>query len=216
MSRILICDDHRMFAEALMTILQADGMDVAIATSPGEAVAVSRSFHPDVCVMDLHFPGNVDGAEAARQLKEQESETQILLLSASLDHASVRRAVAAGAAGFARKDQRVDEIRLAVNRLLAGEVVIDPQLLRSAVSEPRPRESEVRRLAKFLTPREREVLQRLVQGQSARTMAEQMHVSYSTARTHIQSVLSKLGVHSRLEAAAFAVANRLIDIEETG
>lgn len=213
-ARVLVCDDHRMFGEALTTVLQADGLEVALAVSPDEAVVISASFRPDVCVMDLRFPGPVDGCEGARRLKELHPDVRILLLSAALDEGSVRRAVEVGVAGFARKDQRVDEIRAAVQRLLAGEVVIDPDLLRSAVAGPPSRETDVRRLARFLTPREREVLARLVRGQSARLMADEMHVSYSTVRTHVQNVLSKLGVHSRLEAAAFAVAHQIVGIDE--
>jgi DNA-binding NarL/FixJ family response regulator len=201
-----------MFADALKVVLESAGYDVVSVTSPQEATVYADLTPPDVCLMDLTFPGPTDGVEAARLLRESHPDCHVILLSAALQRDAVRRGLAAGISGFLRKDQDVDDIMSAVRRVAEGDVVIDAGLLRAAMSEPRQQEPDATRLLQFLTTRERDVLERLVRGQNARVMAEEMHVSYSTARTHIQSVLSKLGVHSRLEAAALAVANGLVDV----
>jgi two-component system nitrate/nitrite response regulator NarL len=205
-----------MFADALKVVLESAGYDVVAAASPQEAAVYADRTSPEVCLMDLTFPGQTDGVEGARMLRERHPECHVIMLSAGLHPEAVRRALAAGVSGFLRKDQDVDDIMSAVRRVTDGDVVIDAGLLRSAIGEPPAQEPDAARLLQFLTARERDVLVRLVRGQNARVMAEEMHVSYSTARTHIQSVLSKLGVHSRLEAAALAVANGLVDIGSTG
>jgi two-component system nitrate/nitrite response regulator NarL len=211
---VIICDDHQLFGESLAVVLQERGYAVdAVTTSPDEALHVVREQTPELCIMDLNFPDPThDGVEAARRVKEESPDTAVVLLTASGDAAAFARAISAGVTGFARKDQDVEGVLDTIERVAEGQVVIDPELLRAAVSVRKRTPSDAERLASFLTPRERQVLELLTLGYTTSRIAKETGVAHSTARTHIQNLLVKLGVHSRLEASAFAVANDLVPI----
>lgn len=211
---VIICDDHQLFGESLAVVLQERGHAVdAVTTSPDEALAAVRAHDPELCIMDLSFPGAAhDGVEGARRVREESPGTAVVLLTASGDPAVFARAIAVGVTGFARKDQDVQDVLDTIERVAEGQVVIDPDLLRAAVLTPRRMQSDAERLASFLTPRERQVLELLTQGYTTSRIAKETGVAHSTARTHIQNLLVKLGVHSRLEASAFAVANELVPL----
>lgn len=213
-THVIICDDHQLFGESLAVVLQEHGYHIdAVTTSPGAALAAVRQHDPDLCIMDLSFPNQEhDGVEAARQVKEESPATAVVLLTASGDASAFARAIAAGVTGFARKDQDVEGVLETIERVAEGQVVIDPELLRAAVSMRRRPPSDAERLASFLTPRERQVLELLTLGYTTSRIARETGVAHSTARTHIQNLLVKLGVHSRLEASAFAVANDLVPV----
>jgi DNA-binding NarL/FixJ family response regulator len=123
----------------------------------------------------------------------------------------VNAALRAGAAGFVLKEQSIDRILQALDRVVAGEAVVDSGLLRAALDVPSPRHSPESQRLRSLTPREREALRRITAGDSTREIARAMHVSESTARTHVQNVLTKLGVRSRLQAAALVAREGLAD-----
>ena len=201
---LLLCDDHLLLAEALAAALANRGFtDVEVAGSPDAALAVIRRKPIDVCLMDLQFPDG-DGLAAARELRELRPQTRVVILSAFADSAVVAAGVEAGvAAGFCRKDMGVDEIIKAVEQVHAGQVFIDAALLRGTVTRMRER-NPTRLMARYLTRRELEVLARLAAGETTVGIATAMGVSRSTARTHVQTVLTKLGVHSRLEAVVVA------------
>jgi len=200
---LLLCDDHLLLAEALAAALANRGFtDVEVAGSPDAALAVIRRKPIDVCLMDLQFPDG-DGLAAARELRELRPQTRVVILSAFADSAVVAAGVEAGVAGFCRKDMGVDEIIKAVEQVHAGQVFIDAALLRGTVTRMRER-NPTRLMARYLTRRELEVLARLAAGETTVGIATAMGVSRSTARTHVQTVLTKLGVHSRLEAVVVA------------
>lgn len=216
--RVIICDDHQLFGESLAVVLQERGYPVdAVTTSPEEALAAVRRQAPDLCIMDLSFPEpSPDGVEAARRVKEVSPDTAVVLLTASGDSDAFARAIAVGVTGFARKDQDVAGVLDTIERVADGQVVIDPELLRAAVTVRKRAASDAERLASFLTPRERQVLELLTLGYTTSRIAKETGVAHSTARTHIQNLLVKLGVHSRLEASAFAVANDLVPVPKAG
>lgn len=210
--KAVLCDDHRLFGESLGVVLEARGHQVAaVTTTPLEAVEAVRDHHPDVCVMDLTFPASsLDGVEAARLVMQESPDTAVVILTAGGDAAAFARAIAIGVTGFARKDQDVEGVLDTINRVAAGQAAIDPHLLRAALQLRQVPLSDAERLASFLTPREQEVLALITRGYSTDRIAATTGVAYSTARTHIQNTLVKLGVHSRLEASAFAVAHDLV------
>ncbi|MGN6574424.1 MAG: response regulator [Nocardioides sp.] len=204
--KILLCDDHVLLAEALESLLKIAGHDVFVTAQPQEALAVAAAQSPDVCVLDLGFPDG-DGLDLLRSLRESTPGAAIVVLSGQREPDLVRAAMDLGARGYLCKDVGVVEVVRAVDQVLDGELVIDPLVAQSLTQRRRHRSDDVEWLISFLTQREREVLRRIVTGQSTEEMAREMSVTRSTARTHVQNVLQKLGVHSRLQAVA-AVAGR--------
>jgi two-component system nitrate/nitrite response regulator NarL len=204
--KILLCDDHLLLAEALESLLRLAGHQVTVTSSPSRAVSILGEEKPDVCVLDLGFPDG-SGVDVLSHAGEVSPSTRVLMLSANRDPEQVRAVIDLGAAGYICKDVGVLEVIRGVQRVHEGELVLDPVVARALAQKPRVRTDDIEWLIGFLTRREREVLRRIVIGQSTDEMAKDMRVSRSTARTHVQNVLQKLGVHSRLQAVA-AVAKR--------
>ena len=204
--RILLCDDHLLLAEALESLLRLSGHQVTVTSSPTRAVGILAEEQPDVCVLDIGFPDG-SGIDVLSHAAEVSPSTRVLMLSANRDPEQVRAVIDLGAAGYICKDVGVLEVIRGVQRVHEGELVLDPVVARALAQKPRLRRDDIEWLIGFLTRREREVLRRIVIGQSTDEMAKDMRVSRSTARTHVQNVLQKLGVHSRLQAVA-AVSRR--------
>jgi DNA-binding NarL/FixJ family response regulator len=209
--RIVLCDDHRLLVEAFATALRSHGHEVvALATTPEDGYRAVLEHEPDVCVLDLFFPGG-SGLDAASKITSANPTCKVLILSARSDPDLIVAALTAGAAGFVLKEQSIDGILRALDRVAAGEGAVDPQLLRAAIRVPSPRRHAESQRLRFLTRREREALRRIAEGESTKEIARAMQVSQSTARTHVQNVLTKLGVRSRLQAAALVARERLTD-----
>jgi two-component system nitrate/nitrite response regulator NarL len=210
---LLLCDDHLLLLDALAAALSARGQQVlAVVTHPGEVAEAAAQLDPDVCLLDVYFPDG-DGIQAAREVRRRAPRTRVLMLSASSNPDIVRDAFAAGAVGFVQKDEDIDAILAAVAMASKDEVVLRPGLLHAVL---RPSPEEGRRAGPdqhWLTARETDVLSRLVAGESTSTIAKGLGMATSTTRTHIQNVLVKLGVHSRLQAVAYATSHRLLDPE---
>ena len=211
MARVLVCDDHVTFAEALAVVLRGGGHSVTPTTTARDALAHAAAEPFDVVVMDLGLPGAQDGLGATRALVAAHPRLRVLLLTASADRRLVARAVDAGAEGVATKDQPLAAVLRAVAEVEAGGFYCAPHLLREALRPPSPATDLAHLTVALLTPREREVLARLVQGATTPQMAEAMGIGPATVRTHVQAVLTKLGVGSRLEAVVHAVAHGLVE-----
>jgi len=203
--RALIVDDHRLFADAIHPILRAGGMDiVGIASSVAEAWSLATSERPDVVLLDLGLPDG-DAVQLGRAIVDAVPGVRIFVLTGMSDGAILREAVAAGFHGYLTKDMRADQVVASVTSGGDGQMVMSRKVALAAAGgvSPEQREAEVR--ASSLTPRERDVLSLLVQGADTSTIASTLYLSPKTVRTHIQRVLAKLGVHSRVEAVSFAV-----------
>jgi two-component system nitrate/nitrite response regulator NarL len=200
--RLVLCDDNRIFCEALASMLWANGHPVlAIATTASDSIAAVATNRPDACLLDLRFPDG-SGLDVARTIRRSVPETKIVVLSCVTDPAVVSEAKKIGAAGFLRKDQKPGTITAALEVINAGKVAFETGSSRQPSWRTNPSPTED--LLQKLTPRERQVLQRIVAGQSTRQMAREMNVAMSTLRSHIGRVLSKLGARSRVQAAAIA------------
>ena len=214
--RVVVCDDHRLFVDALAVVLTARGCEVVAKTlHPDQAVEAVLAGDVDVCVMDFSFPvlANIDGLEGMRRVVAASPRTRVVMLTGSADSSIALPAIDAGARGFARKDDELDRIVQTIKQVHAGETVSASPAKRTwQPVNGRRSINQGQNLARFLTSREREVLERLVRGESTATLARAMDVSYHTARTHIQNVLAKLGVHSKLEAVAFAVNHSVVSV----
>jgi len=209
--RIVLCDDHRLLAEALATALRAHGHEVvAVTVTPELGYQAVVEHRPDVCLLDLTFPG-ASGLDVIARITAAHPAGKVLVLSGRADPELVRAAVAAGAAGFVLKHQGIGRIQLALDSVRTGQTVIDPTLLQAALTVPVPRRGTGTQRLSSLTPREREALRWIAGGGSTKEIARAMQVSQSTARTHVQNVLMKLGVRSRLQAVALMAREDLGD-----
>jgi two-component system nitrate/nitrite response regulator NarL len=207
--KVVICDDHAVFADSLALVLGEAGHDVVgVVYSPDAALRLLLTTPADVCLIDLQFPGG-SALDSLPELVRAAPATRFVVLSASADPELLDTALAAGVRGFAHKGQQAGEIVAMLARVHAGDVVAGPAA--SARTPLRPR-SEAQRLADYLTPREREVLTRLVRGENTATLARTMKITRSTARSHVQSVLTKLGVHSQREAVIAAARHGLVSV----
>jgi DNA-binding NarL/FixJ family response regulator len=192
---ILVCDDHQMFLSALVEALESQGHEVAAYTpDPNRILELAELHHPALVLLDVHMPG-MTGIELARRLREHDPRIAILLLTASTED-WVRAAFDARAVdGLVRKQSGLQALDAAIRRVLAGE--------RTAVDWPLRTRPTTRTASPLddLTARERQVLSMLTEGASTTAMAERLCVSTNTVRSHVRSVLLKLGVHHRTKAA---------------
>jgi DNA-binding NarL/FixJ family response regulator len=187
-----------------MVVAQAgDGLD---------AVSEATRSAPSVAVLDVDLP-NCDGVRASRMIKERVPDCRVLLLAAEEDHQVLADGVQAGASGYLAKTASLEELIDAIRAVSRGDTLIPArmlgQLLERLVMRRRTQDEAIRRMSR-LTPREREVLTLLARGGDNDSIAQALVISPQTARTHIQNVLVKLGVHSRLEAAALAIQNGMV------
>jgi two-component system nitrate/nitrite response regulator NarL len=204
--RLLICDDHRLLVDALsMALTNSDHTVVATALSPDEAVQAAREHQPDVCLLDVNFPQG-SGLSAIRRIREVSVNTKVVILSGSLTKGLVAEAIAQGAQGFVGKEKPIGAIIEALELAQKGHLAVDPLVLQDAL-RPRAVDDDPLWVLKFVTEREWEVLRCIMDGLTTDQMAEQLGVHRSTARTHVQNLLTKLGVHSRLQAAALMTAH---------
>jgi two-component system, NarL family, nitrate/nitrite response regulator NarL len=200
--RLVLCDDNRIMCEALASILQTRGHQVvAIATSATDAVTATATHRPDACLLDLRFPDG-GGFDAARAIRRGRPDTKILVLSCVADPGAVSEAKQIGVAGFLRKDRRADTILDALDVVGAGGTAFGPRY--SGLAGRRMAATSREDLLSTLTPRETQVLRRIVAGQSTGQMAREMDLATSTLRSYVKTILAKLGAHSRLQAAAIA------------
>src|SRR6476660_6426683 len=171
-----------------------------MAVNTTDAVAAVREHQPDAVLLDLNFP---DGTAlgSISELRQACPTAKIVILSASADHSVVAEAIAQGAHGFIGKDRPVADIVGALEQARRGQTAVDPVLLQQAL-RPRPAVDNPLWVLRFLTDREWEVMRCILDGQTTEEMARNLGVQRSTARTHVQNLLTKLGVHSRLQVAA--------------
>lgn len=207
--RVVIADDHRSFGEALQIALDTeDDLSVIEVVTDGEsAIESAHVRHPDVLLMDVQMPG-LDGLEATRRLHREASDTKIILLSGYEDDVVLARAVEAGARGFLRKTQAVSDLADAIRRAYRGEplhAVGEVELSLARFRTQRRTDGELAQRVERLTPRELQILQLVAGGEPSTDIAEELGMSRHTLRTHIQNVLTKLGVHSKTDAVVAAI-----------
>jgi two-component system, NarL family, nitrate/nitrite response regulator NarL len=216
--RIVIATAHRVFAEALTSLLKKSGHDiVGCATELGAAARIIEREQVDTCVLDLGLPGTgqLSGIE---RVVARAPRTAFVVLAETAHSEGLAEAVSAGVRGVALKsDDFVEILRVLTGASSsrassrgAGNAVLSLSARTDVGSRSRSRGRDP---AQFLTQREREALARLVRGESTTSMARSMGVRVSTARSHVDAVLTKLGAHSRLEAVAYAVREGLVDVD---
>jgi DNA-binding NarL/FixJ family response regulator len=217
--RVLVVNDHLLFGQAIGAILEAEGIEVRMLTigaddgerpSHAEPPALhAEPLEPDVALVEVSLP-DAGGIEAGRRILEEHPGAKVLALTASEDAGALAAAALAGFHGCVLKDTSVAQLVGTIRAASDGRMASLP---RPSVPRAVPRSDEERDaalLAEYLTPREREVLGLLTEGESSASIARLLSLSPNTVRTHIQNVLTKLGVHSRFEAASFAVRHGVL------
>ncbi len=208
--RVLIVDDHDMLREGLASFLSAyPDLELAgQAASGSDALRTCETARPDVILMDLKMPG-MDGVQTTRRILEHHPEMKIIALTSFGEEDLVRAELQAGAIGYLLKNVSASELAQAIRAAHAGRPTLAGEaamaLLGSAAGLPSPGDD--------LTERELEVLRLMARGLSNPEMARLLHVSRFTIKNHVSSILSKLGVSSRTEAATLALKRRLIHLD---
>ncbi|MDP9021767.1 MAG: response regulator transcription factor [Actinomycetota bacterium] len=207
MIRVMIVEDHVMVAQGMTEVLGAED-DIEVVghvRTVAEARVAAIRHRPDVVLMDYRLPDG-DGADAAAHIRRDLPGTSVVMVTASAHDSVLAAAVEAGCSGYVTKDMAAEDVVTAVRAAHAGQATIPPSLLARLL----PRLQTTRRGPAALSPRELEVLRLVASGWSTRDIAEQLFVSVSTVRNHIQSTLRKLEAHSKLEAVATAVREGII------
>jgi len=206
--RVMLVDDHAVVRSGLSTFLMTcDDMELVGDVSSGEkALTLCSKAKPDVVLMDLVMPG-MDGATATRKIKEQCPEIQVIALTSFKEQELVEGALQAGAIGYLLKNVSAGELANAIRAAYAGKPTLAPEAAQALIQATR---MPTEKIGFNLTDREREVLALLVEGINNNQIAERLVISRSTAKFHVSSVLSKLGVASRTEAVVTAVKHKLV------
>jgi DNA-binding NarL/FixJ family response regulator len=212
--RILIADDHSVVRAGLRALLEKHDMFrvVAEAETGEEAIARAKESHPDVAVMDIRMPG-VSGIEACRQITQEFPECKVIMLTSYAEDELLFAAIQAGASGYVLKRIGDNELVRAIERVSRGEGMLDPSMTRAVFAEMR-NASRTQHAAAFadLTPQELAVLALVAEGLTNRQIAVKLYLGEGTVRNYVSSVLSKISVSNRAEAAAYAVRHNLNEL----
>jgi DNA-binding NarL/FixJ family response regulator len=210
-----VADDHSLFRDGIVSLLEADGFEVVGQFGDGRAaVEAALRLRPDIVLLDLTMP-EVSGLEALRQIRAAWPEAKVVMLTASDDEANLFKASEAGASGYLLKSLKADEFLEMLHGLERGEAAMTRQTtarllagLTRAAHQPVPGPDA-------LTPQEIRLLQHMANGLGNKAIAQAMAVSENTVKYHIKNILQKLGVHNRTEAAAYAIRTGLFRPERT-
>lgn len=211
--RILLVDDHEVVRLGLRSLLERHpGFEVvAEAATAREAIERTVAHRPDVVVMDIRLPGG-SGIEACQEITARSPETKVIMLTSYAEDEMLFSAIRAGAAGYVLKQIGGDDLVRAIEAVGRGEALLDPAVTQRVFQEVRKaaREEEASAFAD-LTQQEMHVLQLVSEGRTNRQIAEALFLGEGTVRNYVSSILSKLGVRNRAEAAAYAVEHNLKD-----
>lgn len=204
--RVLLVDDHQLFRSGIKALLarQADIEVVGEAADGLDGVQQARQLRPDIILLDLHMPG-VNGRDAVKTLSEDLPGTRVLMLTVSEDADDLLETLHAGAAGYLLKNIDAEYFVDAIRRAAAGDSVVSPEMtgklvagLKRGATAPLPEKDP-------LSAREREVLAALARGASNKELAREFDLAESTVKIHVQNILRKLKLNSRVQAAVYAV-----------
>ncbi len=210
--RLLVVDDHTLFRRGLVALLatESDLVVAGEAADAGEATRRARELQPDVILLDNHLPG-VTGIAALAGLKEAAPAAKVLMLTVSEDEADLAAALRAGAQGYVLKTIDGDMLAQAIRGTMRGESVVSPEMTGKLVQALRataageapagsaPQDDPLARLS----PREREILEHIARGASNKAIARELDIAETTVKIHVQHILRKLGLSSRVQAAVY-------------
>jgi two-component system, NarL family, response regulator LiaR len=212
---VLLADHHRLFRESLRDLLDEHDIEVVgEAQDATEAVTLASETKPTVVLTELDLPGATEGAiDITRRLRFASPQSRIVVLTVFADGERISAAVHAGASGYLLKDTAVDDIVRSVRAAGEGEAVLSPRIAAYVLEQMRESSPPLDRpedLTLRLTVREREVLRLMAMGKDNNGIAEELVISDQTAKNHVSSVLGKLEVNNRIQAAVYAVRERVV------
>ncbi len=212
--RVLLVDDHHLLTDSLKRLLEGepDIEVVGVAGTVAEAKRLARS-RMDVVLMDYRLPDGT-GAEATRLVKSRWPAARVVMLTAVQDDETVLESIQAGADGYLTKDRAAEDVVATVRSARAGETLLPRSVIlgiAQRVMTARERSTDERPTFEPLTARELEVLRALADGLATPDISERLSISRNTLRTHVQNIMMKLGVHSKLEAVTVALRYRIIE-----
>jgi len=207
-TRVLIVEDHQVVAEGLAALIndQKDMEVVGHAGSVAESIARTAELQPDLVLVDFRLTDGT-GADAASGIRDIRPETKLIFLTREDSDAARFAALESGASAFIHKSRAAQEVVEAIRTVAEGGSLFTPRTISQLLNSRREIEAQLERL----TPREKEVLRMMAEGTSSRDIASRLGISYTTVRTHIRSLGSKLGVHSKLEAIVKARELALVE-----
>ncbi len=210
LTRIILVDDHTLFRKGLAELLEQSGsIEVTAFTgNPDDVSRLLKAHRPDVLILDLNMPGT-DGITLMQQLRTEDFDLPILILTLSEAEDDLARALRAGANGYLLKSMEPDEVVDAIQRAQRGETVVAPAMTAKLVNLYDQKGQDAGSLLDALTPREREILSHLARGESNKAIARTLDISHDTVKLHVRHILAKLNMSSRVEAAVFAVEHRV-------
>ena len=201
--RIYIVDDHSLFRDGLISLLEADGHQVVGQAGDGlTAIEAVPSLQPDLILMDINMP-RMNGIEALRQIKTSRPETRVIMLTVSEDEDNLVDAIRSGADGYLLKHLNAREFLEMVNGLERGEAAITRQMTMRLLKHMTSSEPSGEHV--LLSEREIEILKLVASGKSNQSVAEQLSISENTVKYHLKNILQKLGVSNRTEAVTIAM-----------
>jgi len=218
---VLIVDDHPLLRQGLKTLLELEGEITVVgqASNGPEALRLADQLRPDVVLLDINMPG-MNGIEVAKALRERRPEVAILVLTIHDDETYVKEMIRSGAKGYLLKDAEPREVVAAIKKVAAGESVYPTDLMERVMEHYHNLEMKYGKLQSAaaisdlsLTTRELEILQYIVEGMSNKEIAAALYISEKTVKNHITSLLRKLNVEDRTQAAVFAVSQGLFTQE---
>ncbi|HJX58719.1 MAG TPA: response regulator transcription factor [Thiobacillus sp.] len=211
--RILIVDDHTLFRSGIKALLQRqEDFEVVGEAGDGlEGLKRAKSLQPDVVLLDLHMPG-IGGREAVKLLSEEVPACNVLLLTVSEDAEDLIETIRAGARGYLLKNIETDFLLNAIRSAARGESVVSPQMTGKLLMGVRMGKEGVAQEddREKLSPREKDIIALLAKGVSNKEMAHTLNVAESTVKIHVQNILKKLHLTSRVQAAVYAVEHGLV------
>ena len=207
-TRVLVVEDHQVVAEGLAALIndQKDMKVVGKAGSVAESINLAAELKPDIVLMDFRLTDGT-GADAATAIRQMRPETRLIFLTREDSDAARFAALEAGASGFIHKSRAAQEVVDAIRTVADGGNLFTPRGIAQLLNNRREVEAQLEKL----TAREKEVLRLMAEGIASREIASKLGISYTTVRTHIRSLGSKLGVHSKLEAIVKARELALVE-----
>jgi DNA-binding NarL/FixJ family response regulator len=209
--RILIADDHSIVAEGLRELFEPEFEVVGIVADGREMLAAAKNLQPDLIVSDVSMPG-LNGIEAALQLRSLGVEAKVVFLTMHRDVVYARRAMEAGAAGFVLKHSAARELVTAVREALQGKTYVTPQIAGELLQSYREADSRLQDPVQQLTLRQREVLQLLAEGRSAKEVARTLRISTRTVEFHRDRIKELLGIQTTVEMVQYAIRQGIVSL----